>query len=305
MTTLRHDVSTDGRNATVAFTDDWAQDAARRDFRFNALYADLRGEIVDPVGDGVDDALAGRVIFVGDPQTRIREDYLRILRFFRFFAWYGRGEPDAAALEACAALKDGMRRLSAERISKELLKLLAAEAPGRAVALMISTGVLAAFAPEAGNLDRFAEVLSGPPDAVLRLAALLPDDAVLARGVAERLRLSNAQRDRLVAALGSGPVLSANMTDAAARQQLYRIGAQAFGDRLHLAGQASQRLLDLAAAWRKPELPVGGEDVAALGVPKGPMVGEILRTLGAWWIENDFPADRRAVLKRLSEIVSA
>jgi len=305
VTTLRHDVSTDGRNATVAFTDDWAQDAARRDFRFNALYADLRGEIVDPVGDGVDDALAGRVIFVGDPQTRIREDYLRILRFFRFFAWYGRGEPDAAALEACAALKDGMRRLSAERISKELLKLLAAEAPGRAVALMISTGVLAAFAPEAGNLDRFAEVLSGPPDAVLRLAALLPDDAVLARGVAERLRLSNAQRDRLVAALGSGPVLSANMTDAAARQQLYRIGAQAFGDRLHLAGQASQRLLDLAAAWRKPELPVGGEDVAALGVPKGPMVGEILRTLEAWWIENDFPADRRAVLKRLSEIVSA
>jgi poly(A) polymerase len=123
ITTLRRDVTTDGRNATVAFTDDWAEDAARRDFRLNALYADVDGQVFDPTGEGVADAEAGRIVFVGEPETRIREDYLRILRFFRFFAWYGRGEPDAAGLAACRDLAAGMTRLSAERVSKELMKL--------------------------------------------------------------------------------------------------------------------------------------------------------------------------------------
>jgi poly(A) polymerase len=136
ITTLRRDVTTDGRNATVAFTDDWAEDAARRDFRLNALYADGEGRVFDPTGEGVSDAVAGRIVFVGDPETRIREDYLRILRFFRFFAWYGRGEPDAAALAACGALAPGMTRLSAERVSKELMTLLAAPDPREAMAAM-------------------------------------------------------------------------------------------------------------------------------------------------------------------------
>ena len=148
ITTLRRDVSTDGRNATVAFTDDWAEDAGRRDFRLNALYADAGGQVFDPTGEGVADALAGRVVFVGDPATRIREDYLRILRFFRFFAWYGAGEPDPAGLAACAALAPGMSRLSAERVSKELTRLLAAPDPRAAVTAMAATGVLARILPD-------------------------------------------------------------------------------------------------------------------------------------------------------------
>ena len=290
VTTLRRDVTTDGRNATVAFTDDWAQDAARRDFRFNAL----------------SDALAGRVVFVGDPETRIREDYLRILRFFRFFAWYGRGAPDEAALAACGALKSGMERLSAERVSKELLKLLAADDPRPAVTLMAQAGVLNEVCPQAENLERFAAVIEGGgSDNILRLAALLPDDGNAARVVAEELRLSNAQRNRLIACLSPGSPLSSTMTDAEARRVLYDIGAQTLSDRLRLARQDNPRLLDLAAAWDKPVLPAGGEDVAALGVPKGPMVGEILRLVEAWWRENDFPADRRKVLKKLTEVVDA
>src|SRR5690606_13985079 len=149
ITPLRRDVSTDGRNATVAFTDDWAEDAARRDFRLNALYADRDGWVIDPTGEGVADAQAGRIVFVGDPETRIREDYLRILRFFRFFAWYGRGAPDPAGLAACGALAPGMVRLSAERLSKELLKLLAAPDPRPAVRAMEEAGVLSRVLPEA------------------------------------------------------------------------------------------------------------------------------------------------------------
>jgi poly(A) polymerase len=155
ITTLRRDVTTDGRNATVAFTDDWAEDAARRDFRLNALYADGEGQVFDPTGAGVSDAVAGRIVFVGDPETRIQEDYLRILRFFRFFAWYGRGEPDAAALAACGALAPGMTRLSAERVSKELMTLLAAPDPREAMAAMSAAGVLAQILPEAAAGPQF------------------------------------------------------------------------------------------------------------------------------------------------------
>ena len=236
VTTLRRDVTTDGRNATVAFTTDWAEDAQRRDFRFNALYADKAGQVFDPVGEGVTDAKAGRVVFVGDPRTRIREDYLRILRFFRFFAWYGRGEPDAAALAACAALKAGMGRLSAERVSKELLKLLAAPDPGQAMALMDQAGVLGQVLPEGADLARLSTVIPLSAEPVTRLAALLPDDEAVARAVAKRLRLSNAQKDRLAAALGPGPHLAADMDEAAARRALYALGREAFLDRLALRG---------------------------------------------------------------------
>ncbi|MDZ4362775.1 CCA tRNA nucleotidyltransferase, partial [Brevundimonas sp.] len=201
ITTLRRDVSTDGRNATVAFTDDWAEDAARRDFRLNALYADADGTVFDPTGQGVADALAGRIVFVGDPHTRIREDYLRILRFFRFMAWYGRGQPDAAALTACADLASGMGRLSVERVSKELLKLLAAPDPVASVQAMAQAGVLAVILPEARLDDRFAAMTGITEDAVLRLSVLLPADAEAASQVAARLRMPNAVRDRLAAAV--------------------------------------------------------------------------------------------------------
>ena len=183
ITTLRKDVSTDGRRAVVAFTQDWSQDAERRDFRFNALYADLEGHVYDPTGQGVNDAREGKVVFVGDPMTRIREDYLRILRFFRFQAWYGKGEADQKALAACKALKGMVSGRAAERTQKELMKMLASDDPRPTFRLMSATGVLSSILPSVKSLARF-EALVGieteqlfENDPVLRLAALIPDDA--------------------------------------------------------------------------------------------------------------------------------
>jgi len=308
ITTLRRDVSTDGRNATVAFTDDWTEDALRRDFRLNALYADVHGAVLDPTGEGVADAYAGRIIFVGEPQTRIREDYLRILRFFRFHAWYGKGEADKAALAACAALRGEMGRLSAERVQKELLKLLAAPDPVPAMRLMAKTGVLAQILPQANRLDRFEAMVAIDADPLLRLAALAPDDPEAAAAIASSLRLSNAMRDRLVAALGKGPELSAAMDEADARRTLYAIGWQAFADRLRLQAAAGapspEPLLRAVEGWTKPALPVGGKDVLELGVSPGPRVAEILREVERWWIANDFPDDRNVLLDRLNSAVT-
>ncbi|RZJ44224.1 MAG: CCA tRNA nucleotidyltransferase [Brevundimonas sp.] len=230
ITTLRRDVSTDGRNATVAFTSDWAEDAARRDFRLNALYADGEGRVFDPTGHGVDDAAAGRIVFVGDPETRIREDYLRILRFFRFFAWYGRGQPDAEGLQACRDLAPGMSRLSAERVSKELMKLLAAEEPRASMAAMAQTGVLQQVLPEAGPLDLFNAIVPLSADPVVRLMTLFAVDADAMRGAAERLRLPNAVRDRLVASALAAPAVSLGMSDASARAAIYRHRGRAVAD---------------------------------------------------------------------------
>ena len=302
ITTLRRDVETDGRRAVVAFTEDWAEDAARRDFRLNALYADGEGRLYDPTGGGLEDAAAGRIVFVGDAETRIREDYLRILRFFRFFAWYGRGAPDADSLAACARLKDGLDSLSAERVSKELLKLLAARDPRRAVALMAEAGVLGAVLPEAVNLERFRAmaVLSG--DAELRLAALLPDDPEEAGALARRLRLSNAQRDRLAQALRP----TRTFRDEEAEAALYRQGPAVFRDRVYLAWAErpdqeprARALLELAETWVPPRFPLTGEDVMAAGVPRGPEVGRTLRALEDAWIAGGFAGDREALLRRL------
>lgn len=317
ITTLRRDVSTDGRRAVVAFTDDWAEDAQRRDFRLNALYADTDGTIFDPTGGGVDDAKAGRIVFVGDAQTRIREDYLRILRFFRFYAWYGRGEPDSDALAACKALKDGMDTLSAERVSKELLKLLAADDPRPAVRLMAATGVLTQVLPAAGSLARLDALVAIETeqlfenDPELRLAALLPDDVQAAQDAAERLRLSNAARERLVAALGSEHRIVSYLSPKEARQRVYQLGARAFSDRVKLAWAGARKgssapqwrgLLALGQAWTAPTLPLTGDEVMAAGVPKGPLVGEVMREVEAWWIDNDFIDDKLSVVERLKAV---
>ncbi len=271
VTTLRRDVSTDGRNATVAFTSDWAEDAGRRDFRLNALYAAPDGEVFDPTGQGVDDALSGRIVFVGEPETRIREDYLRILRFFRFHAWYGRGPADAAGLKACADLKDGMVRLSAERVSKELLKLLAAPA-APALRLMAESGVLDRVLPDHAGLSLFESMVRVSPDALLRLSALLPADADRVRASARALRLSNAQKERLVLALPAEPAVSVAMDERAGRAALYRLGRRRFEDQVLRAWAAApvreveaRRLLDQAAAWPIPRLPVDGHDAARAG----------------------------------------
>lgn len=306
VTTLRRDVATDGRHAEVAFTDDWAEDAARRDFRLNALYADREGRVFDPTGEGVADALAGRVVFVGEPARRIAEDYLRILRFFRFSAWYGQGAPDPVGVAACAAGRDGLPRLSAERVSKELLKLLAAPDPRPVLAAMDEAGVLGVILPEAVVTGRFGRLVESCHDPLLRLAALLPENAATAGEVAARLRLSNAQRDRLTAAADQTVPVGPGLAPAALRAALYRLGRETVRDRLTLAEasglKAPETLWALVETWPIPRLPVGGADLARLGVPPGPTTGEILRAFEAGWIADDFPTDgHEARLRQLIE----
>lgn len=310
ITTLRRDVSTDGRNATVAFTDDWAEDAARRDFRVNALYADGEGRVFDPTGEGIADAAAGRIVFVGDPETRIQEDYLRILRFFRFFAWYGRGEPDAAALAACRALVSGMSRLSAERVSKELMTLLAAPDPRVAMAAMAEAGVLAQILPEAVAGPLLEAAVEQGTDPVIRLMTLLPSDEQIVRAASARLRLPNSTRDRLAGAAVAAPAIGLTMSDLEVRAAVYRFGGRAVADALHLrmaerpaqAGDG-RRLLALAEAWPRPSMPVGGRDLARLGVEPGPETGRLLKAFEDRWIADDFPADGHA--ERLAALVRA
>jgi poly(A) polymerase len=316
ITTLRRDVATDGRRAVVAFTKDWTEDAQRRDFRLNALYCDMLGTVHDPVG-GIEDARAGRIVFVGDAETRIREDHLRILRFFRFLAWYGRGEPDRAALEACERLRDLLTDLAAERVQKELLKLLAADDPRPAVRLMAATGVLGVALPAAGALTRFEQLVEieteqlFETDAELRLAALLPNDPAAVARTVDALRLSNAQKERLIAAAGDEPKLVSWMSPREARRAVYRLGPQAFRDRSKLAWAASNRatatpqwraLLAVGQTWTAPALPLTGEEVMAAGVPRGPLVGEVLREVEAWWIENDFIEDKLSIVERLKAV---
>ena len=302
ITTLRRDVETYGRHAKVAFTDDWAADAARRDFTMNALYLDRDGELYDPTG-GLADARDGRVRFVGDPAERINEDFLRILRFFRFHAHYGRGPVDRAGLAACGAAASGLRRLSGERVRDELLRLLAAPDPTAVLRLMADADVLAQVVPEAARLDRLAGLLAVDRDIdpVRRLAALAAGDGAILAAIAARLRFSNRRRDRLVAT--AGPFAVTN--PAAARRLLYRIGAEAYGDRLLLAwaeAPAEARfapLLGAAAGWRRPKFPLRGKDVVALGIERGTRVGELLAAVEAWWVDGDFQAGRAECLARL------
>jgi poly(A) polymerase len=317
ITTLRRDVATDGRRAVVAFTTDWAEDAQRRDFTLNALYARRDGTVVDPIGHGAADARAGRIVFVGQPEHRVREDYLRILRFFRFLAWYGSGPPDAAALAACESLRGELKTLSAERVSKELLKLLAADDPRETVALMARTGVLGEILPAPIDLDRLGGLVAIEDDQlfendpVLRLAALLPDDQVGAVKFAERLRLSNADRDRIAAALAPAPVLKSWMSPREIRRTLYRLGPQVFRDRAKLAWARAERtattpqwrgMIALGEGWTAPAFPLTGEDVIAAGVPKGPMVGQVLREVEDWWIDHDFIDDKLSAVEKLKSV---
>lgn len=319
VTTLRRDVSTDGRRATVAFTESWEEDAQRRDFRMNALYADPDGAIHDPTGGGIDDARAGRVMFIGDAETRIREDYLRILRFFRFNAWYGRGDLDAAGLAACATLKAGLTDLSAERVWKEIKKLLAAPDPARALNAMERSGVRALVLPEAERLGRLERLISIEGDLFLdvdpltRLAAALPDQAA-ARSVARRLKVSNEERDRIVRALGDEERITSYMSMREMRRAVYRIGKQTFLDRVQLAWAGDPKdktatqwraLIPLAQTWEPPSLPMTGDQVIHAGVPPGPLVGQVLKEVEAWWIDADFPDDPLALVERLKAVAQA
>lgn len=311
VTTLRRDVATDGRRAVVAFTTDWAEDAARRDFTINALYADpLSGDLFDPTGEGLADLAAGRVRFIGDPLTRIAEDHLRILRFFRFHARFARGEPDAAALAACAERANDLMALSRERIRDELLKLLAGPCAVETVGLMVRLGVLAAVLPEARDLEGLARVaareaaLGLVPEPLVRLAALLPADARLLDSVGARLRLSNAQRKRL-AAMGerlAGSLGSPLGRAHAVAELAWWRGAQGARDAL-LLGPAEPLAADIAQldAWARPRLPVSGADLVAAGVPPGPEVARRLAAIERAWVAGGFRASARELLEQPQE----
>lgn len=282
VTTLRRDVSTDGRRATVAFTDDWREDAARRDFTINALYADPdTGEIHDYFG-GIPDLAARRVRFIGDPLIRIAEDHLRILRFFRFVARFG-DMADPEGLQACTDRANDLMALSRERIANELLRLLVAPRAVEVVALMIERGIFVPVLPEITDIARFAALAASEaaagiaPDPIRRLAALLPPDVETAASVGARLKLSNKQRQRLENA--------ALPPDAEPRPLAYRLGVDFALDRLLLAGSDVTAISE----WTPPILPLSGGQLVAKGVKAGPDVAKTLRRIQNRWVAEGFP----------------
>lgn len=310
VTTLRRDVTTDGRHATVAFSTDWHEDAARRDFTFNALYADpVSGALFD-FTNGVADLSARIVRFIGDAAQRIDEDHLRILRWFRFQARFGDGAPDADTLAVIAAKARTLRSLSRERVADELLRILALPNPVPTLRLMAETGVTAEILPEVGDdaSDRVAWLVARetavhcPIDTSRRLLALLPRDADSADTVAARFKLSNRLRKRIATALA--PAEHAASADGI-RALAYTLGTEAAVDRLllsdaHDVADASAMLAD----WPTPTLPISGRDIVNAGVAAGPDVARILRAIEHQWIAEGFPdaARARAILtERLAD----
>ena len=286
VTTLRSDVSTDGRRATVAFTEDWRQDAGRRDFTINALYADpFTGELFDYFG-GLDDLESRTVRFIGEPLQRIAEDHLRILRYFRFHARYGHGDPDAEALKACTDRANDLMALSRERIADELLKLLSLPDPTPTVRLMLQHGLFEPVVPEVTDAQRLAALVAAEheagiePDPLRRFAALLPGDPATAERVAARLKLSNKARKRLASA--ADPSLRETVEGLA-----YRLGTEGAVDRLLLAS----RPVDAAriAKWTPPRLPIGGRELMARGIVEGPEVAKTIKRIEDAWEMAGFP----------------
>jgi poly(A) polymerase len=318
ITTLRRDVSTDGRRATIAFSTDWTEDAQRRDFTMNALYADAQGQVFDLVG-GIADLHARRVRFIGDPARRIAEDYLRILRLFRFHAWYGKGEIDADGLTACAAAGSQIKTLSGERVQKEMLKLMGAEHPIPVLRAMAASGVLGEVLRGELKFNRFQRLCEIDADSffaadgLLRLGALLGDQPQ-ASEVGDRWRLSNADRDRLSDMLGEPAKIVSYLSVPEVQRALYRFGAPLFKDWVRLRwaedGKLSnthqwRALLALADSWVRPTFPLKGPDAMAAGVPQGPLVGKVLSEVEAWWVDNGFTDDKFSLAERLKAVVQA
>lgn len=325
ITTLRIDVETDGRRARVAFTDDWTQDAARRDFTINTLSCDMDGNVYDPY-DGLEDLGKGYIRFVGHAKTRIEEDVLRLLRFFRFLAEYGRYPINCDALEACRVMAPRLPTLSGERVRGELFRILTAPNPADTIAKMRAERVLEHLLPEAGDVgrlrlvawlvERAVKLNEVHVDPVRRLAALLrpglQTDAV--ETIAERLKFSTVERKHLIGMCAAQPVISADMDDAALRRACHSIGGSLVVDRALLAwaGElalearlpkartaAWVRLIEIARAWTPLVFPLRGRDVQALGIYDGPRIGELLKAVEAWWQDHDFRPDREACLTEL------
>lgn len=325
VTTLRRDVSTDGRHADVAFGTDWQADAERRDLTINALYATADGAVIDLV-NGLPDIESRTVRFIGDAATRIAEDHLRILRFFRFFALYGSGRPDADGLRACARAKGSLGKLSAERVWSETKKLLAAPDPGRALLWMRQAGVLTEILPETEKwgidaipgLIEAEKAFGWTPDALLRLAAMVPADRERLKAMAERLRLSKAEAATMDY-WGSAPEIAPKLAETAFDRLLYRHGQQGLTMRVKLALASArarglgdpealafaglcQRLLARAQKWQKPSFPLNGADVLAAGISAGPKVGSLLGAIEDEWVAGNFHDSRAKLLARLDAL---
>jgi poly(A) polymerase len=304
VTTLRLDVETDGRRAKVAFTDDWQADAARRDLTINALSADASGNVHDYFG-GLEDLASGRVRFVGDPTQRIMEDYLRLLRFFRFHADYATGDFDPAAVAAAQELAPNLRSLSGERLRQETLRLLAARRGVDVWGEMLSLGIVQHYLPWATSLDRLRWVAELEqrhglvPDPIRRLAALTMTGC--GREVAETLRLSRAEGERIIALSAARDPFDASGPQAVHRQ-IYAWGNDGARDRLlldwldRIDGASGAAALGIIDAWPRPRFPLKGADIVKMGVPESPRVGEVLDKVEGWWIEQDFAPDRAACL---------
>ena len=336
ITTLRRDERTDGRHAEVAFTDDWREDAARRDFTINAMSAAPDGTLYDYFG-GQEDLKAGCVRFVGDPATRIAEDHLRILRFFRFHAWYGKGEPDQEALDACRAAVHKLRKLSGERVQTEMRKLLnapnllpegyemqellAADDPIPAIREMRNSGVLYALLPEAPKTKRLARLVAiekraFKADPIRRLACLISDSddsESAANAVAKRWRLSSDDSARLAALAAPPTPLTPDLDLRAQDRLLYRHGRERFSDLVLLAWatewhgeseKAWRKMLKRAEEWEAPTFPVTGADVIERGVQEGPEVGRLLGEVKEWWIAHDLWPGRELTLEKLDALVA-
>ena len=328
ITTLRRDVETDGRRAVVAFSRDWQADAERRDLTINALYASADGEVVDLVG-GLADLERRNIRFIGDAATRIAEDHLRILRFFRFFAYYGSGRPDAEGLRACAAAKSKISTLSAERVWSEMKKLLAAPDPGRALLWMRQIGILTEVLPETEKwgidaipgLIAVEQALGWPAEALLRLAAIVPPDVARLAKLAERLRLSKAEGAYLQA-WGNAPIVKDDISEVAFDRLLYRHDQTGVAVRLKLALAVARskaegdfeemarvarlgKLLERTSNWKKPAFPLNGADALAAGVGAGPRVGELLGKIEQEWLDGNFAMNRASLLARLKDLANA
>lgn len=311
ITTLRRDIKTHGRHAEVNFTTDWRIDAERRDFTMNALYADKEGTVYDYFG-GVADLREGRVRFVGDPAARIREDYLRILRYFRFHAHYGRGQPDAAALEACRQHAKLLVHLSAERVRQETLKLLLAENAADVWQQMIDTGCFTHILPEATNVAALKRLIDleaahhGGAFAIRRLAALLQTTQEGLIRITQLLRLSRAEAQQLTALSFAADTVGDHPDAAAIRRMVYHYGNDMALSLLLLtaarAGRDFEDLYEVTQSFRPPRFPLEGNDVLKMGVPAGPQVGEKLRAVEKWWINEDFAPGRTACLEKLRAV---
>jgi poly(A) polymerase len=315
VTTLRRDVETHGRRATVAFGRDWSEDAHRRDFTINALYATATGEIIDLVG-GVADCLARRVRFIGLPDDRIREDYLRILRFFRFHAAYGAGDPDPEGLAACIRLKHGIASLSSERIGQEILKLVVTNGAPSVLNTMAAGGILPLVLGAPVDLSHFDRLHALLKEMKADAAPMMPEEPAplllvalrpgAGQELAQHLRLSNAMRDRMLRAHDLSLTIGPECDRRQGRALIFRAGNALFRDALLLAATAADRsppalgpLLELAQSFPQPRLPVNGRDLITLGYERGKDLGEAIAALERTWVDSDFTLDRAALLASL------